>query len=60
VEGEAIALDNPDPATMIDYSRVVYTLADYARMSVNKRLMDPRPVNRTTALSEGEQKKKTD
>jgi hypothetical protein len=42
VDGEATALDNPDPATLADYNRVVYTLADHALMSVNKRLIDPR------------------
>ena len=42
VEGEATALDNPDPATLADYSKVLYTLADHGRMSMNKRLIDPK------------------
>jgi hypothetical protein len=40
VEGEASALDNPDPATLADYSRLLFTLADNARMTLTKRLAD--------------------
>jgi len=41
-EGEAAALNTPDQATLADYTRFGFILADHARMIVNKRLIDPR------------------
>jgi hypothetical protein len=41
-EGEAAALDMPAQATLGDYARAGFTLADNARMTLNKRLIDPR------------------
>lgn len=42
VEGEAAALETPAQADLANYARVGFALADNARMTLNKRLIDPR------------------
>lgn len=42
VEGETTALDTPAQGNLADYARLGFLLSDHARMSLNKRLMDPR------------------
>jgi hypothetical protein len=41
-EGEEAALGTSDLMTEADYARLGFILADHARLTVNKRLMDPR------------------
>lgn len=41
-EGEEAALNNPEQITLADLARLAFLMADHARLTVNKRLMDPR------------------
>ena len=41
-EGEAAALDTLGPASLEDYDRAVFELADMARIIMDWRLVDPR------------------
>jgi hypothetical protein len=42
VEGEEAALGTPDQATLADFARLGFILADNAKQTLSKRLMDPR------------------
>ena len=42
VEGETAALDTPNQKTLADYIRLGFILADNAKQTLSKRLMDPR------------------
>jgi hypothetical protein len=42
VEGEDPALGNPEQMTLADFARLGFILADNARVTLNKRLMDPK------------------
>jgi hypothetical protein len=42
VEGEAVALDIPDQKILADYAWLGFMLADLARQTLNKCLIDPR------------------
>ena len=42
IEGDAAALDTPDQKTMADYAWLGFILADHARLTLTKRLSEPR------------------
>ncbi len=42
VEGETAALDAPDLKILADYAWLGFILADQARQTLNKRMIDPR------------------
>ena len=47
MEGEAAALDTPAQDNLAEFGRLGFTLADNARMTLTKRLGDPRDALQT-------------